>query len=247
MDFNTLLTSLEAGDTEKATEIAKALKPEFEQTVKDLKDYEEKFSGSITSRDKAKAKLREVAEALGLSEDNLSTDTVKELIKVGKDGDKYKADIDNLTELIANNEAQYKSSLEEKDKAFSTMLVKVEIAKLGLNSDVVNDKALDMVMSHLQEGATIEDGVVVYKDGDATIRNGAGRPIGVAERMEQFKADESNSFLFKPTIDGGGGAKGNGATGTKKFSEYTGAELTELFRTNPTEYQRIKDEHYKTA
>lgn len=245
MDFITLLNALKAGDTEKATEIATKLQPAYEQTVKDLKDYEEKFSGSITSRDKAKAKLREIAEALGLSEDNISTDTVKELIKVGKDGDKYKADIDNLTELLANNEAQYKSSLEEKDQKFSDKLVEIEIAKLGLTSDVVNEKALVDVIRHLKAGATIEDGVVVYKDGDVTDRNGAGRPIGVAERMEQFKADESNSYLFKPTSTGGGGSQANGATGVKKFNEYTSGELVELNRTNPTEYQRIKNEYYK--
>lgn len=248
MDFTTLLASLEAGDTDKATEIAKKLQPAYEQTVKDLKDYEEKFSGSISSRDKAKAKLREVAEALGLPEDNLSTETVKELIKVGKDGDKYKADVDNLTELLAQKDAEYKTSLEEKDRKYSDMLVENEIAKLGLTSDVVdNPRIRALVIDHLKEGAVIEDGVVVYKDGDVTVRDGSGRPVSVAERMEAFKADAENVDFFKPTIDGGGGPKGNtGGKASKKFDEYSSGELVELKRTNPAEYERIKTEYYKT-
>lgn len=246
MDFNALLTALKAGDTEKATEIAETLKPKFEQTVEELKDYEEKFSGATTSRDKAKAKLNDVAESLGLKVDDLSPDKIKELMKVGKNDEAYKAEIDNLTRLIADNEAKYNSSLEEKDQLFSDKLVEVEIAKLGLNSDVVNDKALKDVMRHLKEGATVEDGVVVYKDGDVTARNGAGRPIGVAERMAEFKADESNSYLFKPTVNGGGGAQGNGSTGGKKWSDMTSGELVALRQANPAEYDRLKTEHFKT-
>ena len=247
MDFNTLLASLEAGDTEKATEIAKALKPKFEQTVKDLKDYEEKSSGAIETRDKAKAKLKEVAKALGLDKDDLSADKIKALVKSGKNDEEYKVEIANLTELLEKKETEYKSSLEEKDQRFSDQLVEVEIAKLGLTSDVVDDKRfLSIVTDHLKDGAVIEDGKVIYKNSDGTVRDDSGRPVSVAERMEAFKADTENANLFNSTINGGGGAQGNGATGGKKWGDMTSGELTELRKANPAEYDRLKTEHYQT-
>lgn len=246
MDFTTLITHLEAGDTDKAVEVAKALKPKFEQTVKDLADYEGKFNDSIGTRDKAKAKIKAIADVLGTTEDELTPTKIKEIMDASKKDDGSKAEIENLTRLLEEKDANYTTSLEEKDKLFSDKLVEIEIAKLGLTSDVVNDKRiLSLVIDHLKDGAVIEDGAVVYKDGDVTKRNGSGRPETVAERMEAFKADAENANLFKPTTTGGGGSQNGGSTGSKKWTDYDSAGLVELHRTNPTEYQRIKNEHNK--
>lgn len=244
MDFSTLIANLKAGDTAKALEIAEALAPKFEQTVKDLSDYEGKFTDSVNSRDKAKAKVKSIADVLGLSEDEMTPEAVKEALKSSKNDDGHKADIENLQKIIEQKDADYTSKLKEKDAKFSEKLLEIEIAKLGLTSDVVNDRALTMVIDSLKAGAVLENGEIVYKDGEAIERNGAGRPVTVAEKMEQFKADTSNAFLFKSTVEGGGGSKANGATASKKFNEYTSGELVELNRTNPQEYQRIRNEYY---
>lgn len=247
MDFTQLIANLKAGDTEKALEIAEALAPEYEKTVSDLSSYESKFTDAVGTRDKAKAKVRAIVEALGLSEDEATPEKVKEVLKASRNDDAHKADIENLQKLIEQKDEEYAKALAEKDAQFSDKMLEIEIAKLGLTADVVNDKALTMVIDSLKAGAVLENGEIVYKDGDAIARNSAGRPITVAEKMEQFKADASNAFLFKATAEGGGGSKGSGATASKKFNEYTSGELVELHRTNPQEYQRLRNEYYNKA
>jgi len=243
MDFKALITSLKAGDTDKALEIAESLQPKFEQTIAELSTFEGKLSDAVNTRDKAKGKIKTLADVFGITEDDLTPEKAKELLKVNKNGDEYKADIENLTKLLAEKDVAYNSSLAEKDNLFKDKLIEIDIAKIGINSDVVNDKALSLVVSALKTGATIEDGAIVYKDANgAIIRNGAGRPKDVSEMMADFKSDASNSFLFKATNNGGGGAQSTGAATTKKFSEYNGAELVELNRTNPAEYQRLKNQ-----
>ena len=101
---------------------------------------------------------------------------------------------------------------------FTDKLIEVEIAKLGAGNDVVNDRALQLVIESLKDGATIDNGNIVYRDANGTtIRNGSGQPLSISEKMAQFKADVNNSFLFKKTTNGGGGIlpSGNGGNSSK--------------------------------
>lgn len=214
MDFDKLIASLEAGNVDEAKTIAGQLKPQFETTVSELRGFEGKFNEAVQTRDKAKTRIRELSDVLGIGVDDLSADKVKELLKSGKNDETLKAEIANLQKLITDKDNEYTTKLSESDNRFKNKLIEMEIAKIGASSDVVNDKALEILIEAVKNGATLEDGNIVYKDANgATLRNSAGRPLSIAERMAEFKADVNNSFLFKATSNGGGGTPPNGNGG----------------------------------
>ena len=226
MDFEKLIASLEAGNVDEAKTIAGQLKPQFETTVSELKAFEGKFNEAKDGRDKVKARFRELSEALGLNPDDASADKVKDLLKQGKNDETLKAEIANMQKLISDKETEFNTKLSESENRFKNKLIEMEIAKIGASSDVVNEKALSILIDAVKSGATLEDGEIVYKDEKgATLRNPAGRPLSIAERMAAFKSDTNNSFLFKPTSNGGGGTHNSGgSSGSKKRSEMSHAE-----------------------
>lgn len=218
MDFEKVVSLLDEGKIDDVKNVLNEFKPQFQKTVDDLKAYEGKFNEAVQTRDKAKGKLKDISGLFGIDSEELTTDKLKELLKTAKGDDASKAEIDNLTKLIAQKENEYTSRLNDYKAKFTDKLIEVEIAKLGAGNDVVNERALQLVIESLKNGATIDDGNIVYRDANgATLRNGTGQPLSIAEKMAQFKADQSNSFLFKATSNGGGGTppSGNGGNGSK--------------------------------
>lgn len=227
MDFDKVTALLDEGKIDDVKTALNEFRPQFEKTVGDLKAYEGKFNEAVQTRDKAKGKLKDISGLFGIDSEELTTDKLKELLKTAKGDDASKAEIENLTKLIAQKENEYNSNLNDYKAKFTDKLIEVEIAKLGAGNDVVNDKALKLIIESLKDGATIDNGNIVYRDANgATLRNGSGQPLSIAEKMAQFKADQSNSFLFKATSNGGGGTPtgGNGGNGSKKRSEMSHAE-----------------------
>ena len=218
MDFDKVTALLDEGKIDDVKSVLNEFRPQFEKTVGDLKSFEGKFNEAVQTRDKAKSKLKDISGLFGVDSEELTTDKLKELLKTAKGDDASKAEIENLTKLIAQKENEYTSSLNDYKAKFTDKLIEVEIAKLGAGNDVANDKALQIVIESLKDGATIENGYIVYRDANGTtIRNGSGQPLSIAEKMAQFKSDISNSFLFKKTTNGGGGIlpSGNGGNSSK--------------------------------
>lgn len=214
MDFDKVTALLDEGKIDDVKNVLNEFKPQFQKTVDDLKSFEGKFNEAVQTRDKAKGKLKEISGVFGIDSDELTTDKLKELIKTAKADDASKAEIANLQKLLADKEAEYSDKLSQSESRFRDKLIEVEIAKLGAGNDVVNDRALQLVIESLKDGATIDNGNIVYRDANGTtIRNGSGQPLSIAEKMAQFKADQSNSFLFKATSNGGGGTPPNGNGG----------------------------------
>ena len=227
MDFEKVVSLLDEGKIDDVKNVLNEFKPQFQKTVDDLKAYEGKFNEAVQTRDKAKGKLKDISGVFGIDSDELTTDKLKELIKTAKSDDASKAEIANLQKLLADKEAEYSDKLTQSESRFRDKLIEVEIAKLGAGNDVVNDRALQLVIESLKDGATIDNGNIVYRDANGTtIRNGSGQPLSISEKMAQFKADVNNSFLFKATSNGGGGTPtgGNGGNGSKKRSEMSHAE-----------------------
>lgn len=220
MDFGTLITALESGDIDKAKEIATSLKPTFDNTVNELKSFESKFNEAKDGRDKLKTRIKELSEATGLSAEDFVPDKLKELMKSGKNDETLKAEIANLSQMLQSKETEFNGKLNDAETRFTSTLIESEIAKLGAGSNVVNDKALGLVISALKAGAAMEDGKIVYKDANGlTLRNSSGGALSISEKMAEFSADASNAFLFKPTNQGGGGATQNqGQAGAKTMS-----------------------------
>lgn len=214
MDFDNVISLLDAGKVDEVKTAITQFKPQFEKTVSDLTAYEGRFNEAVQTRDKAKGKLKEISSVFGIEADELTPDKLKEMIKTAKSDDASKAEIANLQKLLESTQNEYNQKLTQSEAMLKDKLIEVEIAKLGAGNDVVNDRALKLVIDSLKDGATIDNGEIIYRDASgATIRNASGRPLSIAEKMAQFKADTNNSFLFKATSNGGGGSQNSSGGG----------------------------------
>jgi len=88
-----------------------------------------------------------------------------------------------------------------------------------------------------------ETGKIIYLDA-----GGSATTLDKKGLIASLRDDEVVKLLIKPShvVENGGLANGSGggSATTKKFNEYTGAELVELRKNNPNEYERIKKQFY---
>ena len=85
---------------------------------------------------------------------------------------------------------------------------------------------------------------IVHTDDGVKI-NGPDGDAWTAEQLKEYLAEQYPFLADGSQASGGGatGGKGGGAT-TKKFNEYSGAELSEIRQKEPEKYQRLKDDFY---
>ena len=83
------------------------------------------------------------------------------------------------------------------------MILKDTLRGLGVADMVQNDRAFKELTKLVLDGAVREGAVFTFKDGDKTLFNG-GRPVNVEDRIQDLREGDF-SYLFKPSVGGGGG------------------------------------------
>lgn len=104
------------------------------------------------------------------------------------------------------------------------------------------------LLPHIQArlGMDMRDGrpTVVVLDAD-------GKPSAatLAELKNEFASDPAFAPLIVGTRATGGGASGakHGGGAAKRFTDYTGAELSAIRKSDPALYERLKSDHYGTG
>jgi hypothetical protein len=209
MSFKKLLEAI--GDNEAAVDIAKALEADFNANVEEIGKLESKFSEAVTTRDKTKSRLRELAEAAGV--DELTADALADLKKGGKGDDKLQAEIERLAKQLETATSEYESKLGESNARYQSAIIDRELTKLGAGTGVI-DGAIDDVVRYLKDGAEVDgsDGsrIVYMKDG-VQERGANGRPMTIGDKLEALR--ESKPFYFKAQGQGGSGDPHKGGGG----------------------------------
>jgi len=222
MSFKLLLTAIEAGDAEKATELAKGLEGNFNDNVQEIGKLETKATEAINGRDKVKSTLRSLAEAAGV--DSLTIDSLKELTsKRGDDSEieaKYKGQLDDMATKFQAQETDYKDQLSKSGALYNNAIIDNELFKMGVSANAVSDASLEDIVKHMKNGAVIEDGKVVYVDSEGIAKRGEnGRPLTLQDNIESLKNERA--YLFKPQNKGGSGEahkSGGGVDNTQSLS-----------------------------
>lgn len=200
------MDALSAGEKDAAMEIAKSLEADFASNIAEIQKLETQKTEAIESRDKAKSKLRDVAGKFGVDAGELTADKIDELIGGKKDTSgieaKYKAEFEAMATKLEQTESSYKSKLQ-------SAIIDKELLQFGTQSNVAQGKALNMLTNLLKDGASIEDGGIVYRDGEALIRNDKGRPMSIKDKFESIKSSGEYDFLFAPSVKEGGGKPPN--------------------------------------
>ena len=208
---------------EDGTEIeaftAEELEAKLNETTSGLKAKVDELLGESKS---AKQKARELEEAQAATEEARA---------------KEKGEFKELYE----REQKAKAELADKYEAFAKRIQQkeVESSALSLAAELTRDtKRAELLKEQVIKFARYTDDGVKFEMG------------GIEVDRAKIMAHISDNYPF--LVDGSG-ATGGGATGgksyggaVKKFTEYTGLELSAIRRDNPAEYERLKREHYGT-
>lgn len=140
---------------------------------------------------------------------------------------------------LYEREQKAKAELAEKYDSFAKRIQQkeVEAAALSLAAELTRDtKRAELLRKEIGQFARYTDDGVKFEMG------------GVEVDRAKVLAHITDNYPF--LVDGSG-ATGGGATGgnksggaVKKFNEYTGAELSQLRQSNPTEYERLRREFH---
>ena len=199
--------------TEVEAFTAEELEAKLNETTSGLKAKVEELLGESKS---AKQKARELEDAKAAEAEARA---------------KEKGEFKDLYE----REQKAKAELSEKYESFAKRIQQkeVESAALSLAAELTRDtKRAELLKEQVSKFARYTDDGVKFEMG------------GVEVDRAKVMAHISENYPF--LVDGSG-ASGGGATGgnkgggaVKKFSEYTGAELSEIRRADPAQYERLK-------
>lgn len=141
---------------------------------------------------------------------------------------------------LYEREQDAKRELQEK---YDTFAKRVESAEIGkISASIAGELTRDSKRGELLAEKVAQ--MTRYSVSSSTFELG-GIEVDKAKVLEHMKTEYP--FLVDGNQSSGGGATGNlgGGAASKKFSEMNGAELSELRKTEPETYQRLRDEHYK--
>jgi hypothetical protein len=135
---------------------------------------------------------------------------------------------------------QYKKAGTETAEKLAALQKKVaDSARASLAKQVAGLLTKDMQRATLLEKEAIA--LIEFENDQAQVSGG----LTVEQLAEQLK--KQYPFLADGNPASGGGASGGGVSGgaTKKFSEYSGQELTQIRKQDPALYERLKADHYR--
>jgi hypothetical protein len=168
--------------------------------------------------------------------------------KAALDAAKKGGDVEALekswNDKLTQKETELKKQIEERDAMISGLTVGSAAASLA--AEIFGEHA-DLMMHHVTQRLTYE-----ISDGKPRVRVlEDGKPS--AKSLDDLKEEFKTSQKFAPFVVGskatgpGGHGKPGGAKAGKKFTDYSGAELVDIRRNNPGEYQRLVEEHRRTT
>ena len=133
-------------------------------------------------------------------------------------------------EAERENARKFRQQTQEKELQLAAGSIVGELTRDPKRAELLRKEALQFAR-YGEEGVKYEIG---------------GVEVDAGKIKEKLAADYP--FLVDGSGASGGGAQGGSRNGqaVKKFSEYTGAELSAIRRESPTEYERLKREHYGT-
>lgn len=199
----------------------------------------------------AEQKAKELEQQLAGYEENKKAEIEKAraeaLEKARTNGDvkaieeRYQQQLADLKKRGEETESQYKQQLETLQKQIKADKRNSIVADLC--AELANDKAHKAFKALVGSRIDIDPstGQAIFLD-----ENGSATSLDLAGFKAEIERDDAYAPLLKSGIvtSGGGQAQGSGRGGAvkKKFNEMNGAELAELRKSNPAEYERLKTE-----
>lgn len=134
----------------------------------------------------------------------------------------WRGEQESRTKLAGELDALRKS-ISDKERNETALKIATSLTRDTARAELLKKEALAFVV-HTPDGVKIQG-----QDGDMT-----------AEQLGAYLAKQYPFLVDGNQSSGGGAAPGrSGGGATKKFSDYTGAELSAIRKENPAEYDRL--------
>lgn len=118
---------------------------------------------------------------------------------------------EDLKKALADNEGRYKADLTTANGKISQAQLDLAIYKTGALSDVQGKPAKEVILNALKNGATVENGELVYYDGETLLLEN-GQPMTINDRLKSIKDNADYDTFFHKKNKRGGGKKQDGDT-----------------------------------
>lgn len=259
-----LKKKLEAGTiTEEEKAKLEALEQELDENESSgEKTYSEAYVKQLREENaKRRKKLKEYEEMLA-KYDGINPDEYEELKSFKEQIEKEKlekaGEFDKLKEKMVQEFGKEKKQLfkqlEEANKKYSQL--EAEFNNMILSNAVITEAVKaeafnpDVIKLAIMQEAKIEvddNGnriIKLYENGQEKINYKTGKPLTIAERIEEMKQDERFAFMFKGGITGAGSTQYGvgGANFKNPFSKehFNLTEQGKIWKENPELAQRLK-------
>ena len=224
MNYEQLLALI--GDNAEAKTFIESIQATSTANIDKINTLERQSGEFKGSLDKFKQGNTLVKSLLGL--ETINEDTLNEALgklKGGKGDEASLAEIANLKDLLQKSTDSNTTLTTDYNGKLQTMALDNEIANSGFGTQVANEAMFGIVKGLVKQGATYEDGKIVYKNEDGSTAYGSNnQPMGIADKMNALKSDVNYAGLFKPDANGGSGSnpsgKGSGQGTTMKRSDF---------------------------
>lgn len=207
-------------ELEEALKLIDSQKVEIEKNKTDVIAMKSKMDELLTETKDAKRKAKEEADAA---------------TKAAADKAKADGDFEQLYKASQEDSEKHKLENDSLRAGISAGKIKTESARIaaGLTKDTAR---AELLAEKLEKRLKLtDDGLKVLDDsGQLTVSSVDDLTNDIKKKYE-FLIDGSQA-------SGGGAPGGDGGAGSKKFNEYSGAELSEIRGKDPAEYDRLKSE-----
>lgn len=209
--------------------------------LKNAKAEKEQYRGKSAELEDRLNRLEEIKKA------EYEKRLEEELSKARKDGDTKQLEERLRQQYEDRIKQEREAAILETKKEFAADKAKerkrsliVELAALGVDDDA-REAMRDLLERHVDVDPETGKEFFLDSSGGAMAVDKAGFMAEI-RKMPKFRRLVEAATPTKGT-GAANGSSGGGAT-QRKFSEYSGAELAALRKQNPSEYERLRAEHY---
>lgn len=213
MDFKELKELL--GENSDAVSFVDTLETNTTNNVERINALEKSLDDTKTTRDKYKQGNSLVKSLLGLEQ--INEDTLNDFLSnnKGKTDETLSAELKNLKDMLEKTTTEKESIVSEYENKIGKMALDNEIALSGVGTLFQNEEMYKLGMGVIKQGATFENGEIVYKNEDGTTVYNGSSPMNLKDKVESLRSNPSYSGLFKGQTQGrNGGGMSNQANGS---------------------------------
>ena len=230
----------EESGSEELLSAVKGIETSQKANLDRISYLEKEFQGAIDKRNN-QASL--VKSKLGLEE--ISDEALSSFVEnAGKQGSsEFEAEKRKLEDMVAMLQTEKEGLGERLTNTINMHKIERGLNDLGASKEINGARAYDILLSEATQGASFEDGELIFKANDGTtLRNADGTPMSLADRYAQIKDSEELGFLFiekKPKS--GSGATGSTAGGQKitSLEGLSEAQRVALYKNDPDLFKKL--------